>query len=841
VAALRLIEELSRDVRLAVRALGTTPAATTVALLSLAVTIGANTAIFSILNGLLLRSLPIEDPASLVHVTDSVLRETGETRIRSWSYPVWKEISERPDLFARVGAWSFARFDAGSGIETQFIDGIWVSGGFLETLGVPAFLGRTLSQSDDRPGGGADGLVAVISYGYWQRQFGGTADVVGRVVRLNRVPFTIVGVTPPSFFGLEVGRTFDVILPVGAEALVRGRDSALESSATNFLSILARLKRGQSPDAAAAALRGVQREIREATIGPWSKDVLDRYLTSPFTAVPAARGDSNLRAAFERPLLVVAGLVALVLLIGCVNIANFLLARTFARRHDLQIRLALGASRARLIRELFTESLVLSIGGAALGVVVAAWGSKFLVRQLSTPVNVVFLDTSIDGVVLMFTGAVTVLATLFFGLVPALRGGRLSAGDALKEQGRSTIGSAQGRAAATLVVVQVTASVVLIVAAGAFIRSLMSITSRPLGFDADSVLIAVIDPERAGIAASERPQLYERLREAVLRLPGVADAAISSRTPLAGGGFTPPVEIGGRGAPQLVPADQDVFGNLISPGLFRTLGTPIVAGRDIAEDDRRGARRVAVVNETFARRYYTGSSAIGATITVWPNSPRTISAQIVGVVADAVYGSPRDVVPPMWFLAMAQFEVEGYSFMPARLSVRGVGGSPALLTKSVAGAALAVNPNFTLTFRPLADQTRASVTRERLMAQLGGAFGTMALLVAGLGLYGVMSQTVSRRRTEIGIRMALGAAPSRVIGWVLAHVAIHVAVGVAAGMMLSLWAWRFIDRLVFGLPPGDPTTLAAASLMLLAVGTFAAWAPARRAVRIDPASVLRQG
>jgi putative ABC transport system permease protein len=303
------------------------------------------------------------------------------------------------------------------------------------------------------------------------------------------------------------------------------------------------------------------------------------------------------------------------------------------------------------------ESLALSAAGGALGVLVAAWGSVFLVQQLSTPVNAVFLDTSIDGTVLAFTSAVTMLTTLFFGAVPALRAARLSAHDALKEHVTAT---AHGRVGGPLVVMQVTLSVVLVAAAGLFIRSLVLLTSRPLGFEPERVLVATIDPERTAIPTAERVHLYERLRAAVMELPDVANAAISSRTPLAGGGFTPPIEISGGAARQLVPTDQDVFGNLISVGLFGTLGTPVIAGRSVTEDDRRGAPGVAVVNESFARRFHGGSSALGTTIEVWPNTARAVSAQVVGVVADAVYGSPRDIVPPMWFLPMAQFDVQGY-------------------------------------------------------------------------------------------------------------------------------------------------------------------------------------
>jgi predicted permease len=831
-------------VRLAIRSLSATPLVSILAVLSLALVIGANTAIFSILNGLLLRALPVREPQRLVHVTDSVLRETGETRVRAWSYPAWLQIRQRPHLFESASAWSFSRFDLASGGETQFVEGIWADGNFFELLGVPAVLGRTFSTVDDQPDGGPDGPVTVISYGCWQRRFGGSQDAIGRVVRLNGVPFTIVGVTPQEFFGVEVGRSFDFIVPLlPTELLARGRDSRLESASTNFLSILARLKPGQSLEAASAALRQVQPEIRNATLEPWSKDVADRYLTSPFTVIPAATGYSTLRSNYQRPLLVLTAIVGCVLLIGCVNIANLSLARALSRRRELSVRLALGASRARLARQLLAESLTLAAAGAGLGLIIAASGGRFLVSQLSTPTNPVSLDVSIDSPVLGFALAITVLTALLFGTAPAFRAARVRPMDALKAQGRAT---EDGRAGLLtwLVVAQVAFSLVLVVAAGLFLRSFAWLAYRDLGLSAGPVLVVTVDSQGTMVAPSNRVSLYERTRAAVLTVPNVAEAAISLLTPAGGGGFTPSVEILDAARTdqprRIVPVDGDVFGNLVSPGWFRTFGTPLTAGRDFMEGDRKGAPRVAIVNESFARRLFGNRSPLGQTIVVYPNTPRAMPAQVVGVSADAIYGSPRDAVPATWYMPIAQFDIAEFPFASVRLSVRANSGSPELLTKSVAAAIAGVNPQLALTFRPLAAQIHAGLTRERLMAQLAGSLGALALTLAGLGLYGVTAYALSRRRMEIAVRMALGAPPTRVIVLVLGRMSLLVGLGMVAGAGLSMWASRYVGSLIYGLPPHEPTTIVGAGLVLCAISTAAAWLPARRAARMDAVAVLRE-
>jgi putative ABC transport system permease protein len=841
------LQGIGQDFLLAVRTLLASRIVSTVAVLSLALGIGANTAIFSLVNSLLLRTLPVRDPQQLVLMSSG----TGP-RIAYWSYGVWDQLRQRPQLFDGAVAWSVTRFDLSSGGETQFVDGLWANGAFFDVLGVPPWLGRTFSQADDQPGGGSNGPVAVISYGFWQRHFAAASEAIGRTLTLDRVTFTIVGVTPPDFFGADVGRTFDVAVPLGDEPLIHDRNSwALPRSPSTQLTVMARLKPGQTLEAATAALRGVQPQIRDATLPEGlPPQFLDRYLKDALTLVPAATGNSNLRVQYQRPLVTILVVVALVLLIACANVANLLLARATARRHEFSVRRALGASRWRLMRQLLMESAVLAGAGTVFGLLIASWGSQLLMRELSTQnvdagpnatTNTVFLDLSLDWRVLAFTIGVTVATALLFGLAPALRASRVAPMDALKEHGRGTAGDARVGLASGLVVAQVALSLMLVVAAGLFARTFESLTARHLGFDREGVLLVTIDTGRANVDPTRRAALYQRAREAVLTVPGVAHAAVSSRPPVVSGPMLgqPLQEV--SGGPPLPPSGRLSTLNLVSPGWFETFGIAFVAGRDITDRDRLGTPPVVVVNETFARVFLNGASPLGHTIKLFLPGPPPPPIEIVGVVGDAVYArSLREPIGPTIYLPLAQRDEVWLPFLASmNLSVRSSGGSPTLLTKSVAAAIGAVNPELALTFRPLASQIDASLTQDRVLAMLSGFFGALALLLAGLGLYGVTSYGVSRRRREIGVHIALGAAPGHVQRLVLSRVSVLVVLGVIIGGMASLWASRFVATLLYGLEPRDPATLIEAAVVLATVGALAAWLPAWRASRIDPAVVLR--
>jgi putative ABC transport system permease protein len=815
------------DWRDAWRSLRATPVVTAIAVLSLALGIGANTALFSILNSLMLKTLPVRDPQQL-----AVLDRT------EWTNPIWEEIrAHEHELVDGAFAWSPDGFDLSQGGPTDLVNGVWASGRIFDVLGVSTVLGRTLTAADDARGGGPDGAVAVISYGFWQRRYGGAADVIGRSLMIRRVPFTIVGITPQGFFGPDVGRSYDVAIPIGTDPLLRGADSFLDGRSTWWLNIMVRLKPGQTVEQATAMLRGRQPQIRLATLpGQGKAGVQRRYLEEPFTFVPAATGMSSLRSRYQRPLTAILVVVGLVLLIACANIANLLLARAVARRHELSVRLALGASRLRLARQLLAESILLSTAGAALGLAFAHWGSRLLVAQLATASNSVYLDLSFDWRVLGFTMAVAVATAVVFGVAPAVGISGVSPNEAIKEQSRGVSYDSRLSVRNGLVVLQVALSLTLVVAAGLFARTFLSLTTRAAGFDRDQVLVVNVNVQQSGVAPEQRRQWFEQLRQGAASVPGVSHASASFTSPLASAGWNTAVAV--PAGSTLTERQRSSWVNAVSPGWFDTYGVKLAAGRDIAGTDRFGAPLVAVVNRAFAARFFTGENPVGRQFTTEEPGGGPTVYQVVGLAEDAAYRSLRAEMAPTMYIPLSQWDRPWSNVV---IGVRAARGSPVSLVRSLADALGRVDPRAALTFRPLSDQVAGTLTQERLVARLSMFFGGLALLLAALGLYGVTSYAVSRRRTEIGIRMALGADPAGVVRLVLRRVASLVLIGVVAGAALSLWASRFVATLLYGLEPRDPTTLIAAALLLGAIGLLAGWLPARRAARIDPTIVLREG
>jgi len=819
-----------QDLRLALRTLRATPIVTSVAVLSLALGIGANTAIFSLVNSLLLRSLPVADPQRLVSVSTGRAADFEP----SFSYATFDQIRQHGQAFDGALAYSCCDRDTLTvGGEKQPVDQFFVSGDFFGTLGMTAAAGRLLTPTDDVSGGGPNGPTAVISYRLWQERFGGAAGVIGATVILERVPVTIVGVTPPEFLGIEVGRTFDVAVPIKIEPLILP-SIAFDDNVT-WLRIMLRLTRGQSLDAATAALRAVQPQIRA---GSRPKQFRSEFLRDPFVLQPAGAGTSALRERFQRPLLTILVVVALVLLIACANIANLQLARGVARGHELSVRLALGASRWQLARQMLAESIVLAATGALLGLVFAGWASRALVAQLSTAADVVALDLSLDWRVLAFTASTMIATAILFGVAPAFRVTRVAPMDALKERASADV--PHTRLSSGLIVAQVAFSLLLVVAAGLFVRTFERLARVSLGFDRDRTLVLTVTAPT--VPAADRNRLYHHLVSAAAAVPGVAHAGGSLNPPLIGA-LVGDIVVSPPGVTPRADAEAVSQFMDITPGFLGAYGTPIRAGRDIDDRDTDATPRVMLVNEALVRRFFRGRNLVGAplalTARIPPNGDILIGSRIVvGVVADAVYRSIRAPLRPTIYVPLAQ-RTDPLLFTHFYIAVRASAGSPVLLSRSVAAALTAVNHDLTLTFRPLADQVNESLAQDRLVAMLSGFFGALALLLAALGLYGVTSYAVARRRTEIGIRMALGAAPTKVIQLVLSRVSLLVGAGVVVGAAVSVWASRFVATLLYGLEPRDPATLAGAAVLLAAVGGLSGWLPAYRASRIDPAQALR--
>ena len=820
--ALRIFDAVRQDVRTASRALRKSPAFTVVAIGTLALGIGANTALFSIFSSLLLRPLPVRAPERLVLLRDG-----------SWTYPIWQELQRLDgDLVEGLAAWADERFDLSQGGETAFVEGAFVNGRYFDVLGVQPARGRLLLPADDVEHA-PSGPVAVISHALWLDRYGGTDDVLGRQILLDRVPFTIVGVMPRQFLGVEVGRRADVVIPFGTEPLLRRADSALRERSTWWVEVLMRMKPGQNMEQVSAALRAVQPRIRLATMPDWPQGMRDRYLADPFTVVPASTGRSSLRSRFETPLAAMVVGVGLALLVACANIASLLLARALSRQRELSVRIALGAARWHVARLLLTESFLVAAAGAALGLCLARWCSALLVAQLSTLDDMVVLDLAIDWRVVAFTIGLAGAATLVAGVAPVL-GVRDLAAEGIRDGGRGVAGDARFAIRGALVVAQIAVSLLLVIAAGLFLGTFSSLARVPLGFTTESRLVLEVNLQRSAVSATDRLALVQRLLDGAAATPGVTSAAIAAKTPGTSAGRNNWV-----GTSPSPPADRSLMTwiHVTTPGWFETMGIQRLAGRDFEATDVAGAPPVAIVNETFAARFLEKGSPIGQVVPLGaPGGGRPY--QVVGLVRDALYRSPREGRVPIIHLPLAQ-ETQVPSTLS--LTVTTAAGGRSAIEQALAAALTGTDPAVAVTFRTFDQLLDATLTRERIVAWMAAFFGGLALLLAAIGVYGIVTHGVRARQAEIGVRVALGASPLRIVRLVLQSVSVLIAVGIGLGVVAAFWTAPLVDALLFGLQARDATTFAGAAATLAIVGLVAAWVPARRAALLEPARVLREG
>src|SRR4051812_35318020 len=824
-----------RDLHYGARLLRLNPAFALIAILSLALGVGANTAIFQLLDAVRLRTLPIPAPHALVEIriAETPHGRTGQFSGRhpSLTNPLWERIRDQQQAFSSVFAYGGSQFNLTSGGEARYAQGLWVSGEFFNTLGIPAVAGRTLTAADDRRGCAAP--PAVISYGFWQREFGGNPAAIGRSLQLDGHAYDIVGVTPASFFGVEVGRTFDVAVPLCAEPFARGERTALDKPDVWFLAAFGRLKPGWSAERATAQLAAISRPIFQATLPTrYRAEDTANYLQFTLAAFDASTGVSSLRRNYESPLWLLLATTGLVLLIACANLANLMLARATAREREVAVRLAIGASRGRVVRQLLAESLLIAAIGAACGAMLAQWLSRFLVNFLTRDSSPVFVHLSLDWRIFAFTALLAIATCFLFGLMPAMRVTGTSPGAAMKAGSR---GSSDTRERfglrRALVVVQVALSLVLVVGALLFVRSLRNLTTIDAGFRQDGLLVVNLDLRKAGIPVDRRGSLYEEITARLAALPGVSAAAEALIVPVSGSGWNEQIVINGVRQPDIVNF------NSVGTDYFRTMGTPLLAGRTFGKQDTRTSEKVAIVTESLARKYFPKQNPVGQVFQIEeaPGQPRPL-IHIVGLVKDTKYTDLREPFTPLAFYPVSQDAEPADGLQVVLRSSAPV----ATVTSQVAAAINGFSPSIVTEFQTMESQVRESLLRERLMATLSGFFGGLAALLATIGLYGVMSYMVARRRNEIGIRIALGADRGHVVRMVMREAAVLLGAGVAVGLVMSVLAARTATTLLFGLQPGDPATLALAAGGLGFVAMVASYLPAWRASRLEPTEALRE-
>ena len=833
----RPLDTMWQDFKYAARLLKRDRGFAIAAILSLALGIGANTAIFQLLDAVRLRTLPVANPQELVVVhfpRGSKLSGRFSSRQPFMTSVQVDELRKQrlDDVFSGMFSWSSASLNTATGGEVRNAETLWVSGETFDVLGVRPAIGRLIEPADDRAGCGAS--PAVLSYAYWQRAYGGSASALGQTVRLDGTQFEIVGVTAPDFFGVEVGRRFDVAIPACADALLPSSRGRIGSRGNFWLAVIGRLQPGQTVESANDRLIAVSPAIMAATVPDgYTSEGQAQYKNNKLNARAAGSGLSDLREEFAKPLFVLLGATGLVLLIACANLANLLLARATARQREIAIRLAIGASRKRIVGQLLTESVMLALIGTALGVIVARGLTDILMAQLGAgAAGSLFLDLSWNMTVFAFTAGVAATACLLFGLAPAMQATALAPVTALKAGGRGN-SEARGRRFGLrkgLVVAQVSLSLVLLIGALLFGQTLYNVLTIDAGFDQQVMHVELAHPSLQLEDPVQLQIVREDIRQRIAAVPGVADAVLVNNAPLSDNWRNEYVYADGK--PEKALANFSTVG----PNFFDAIGVPILKGRAFSPADSLNAAPVAVVNETFVKKFFPSADPIGRRIwiEVAEGTPIT-KIEVVGVSRDTKYGDIRDDYDPVVHLPMAQ-NSDG-RLVRILVKPRGrMDGVMAAITREVGR----VNPEISVEMRVIGQSVRDGLVRERLMAALSGAFGALAGLLAAIGIYGVMSYTVTRRANEIGIRLAMGASRTGVLRLVIGEAVWLVGAGIVIGTALGLGAAKAASSLLFGLQPGDPLTIAGAIALLATIGLIASYLPARRASRVDPMNVLRQ-
>ncbi|HLK17690.1 MAG TPA: ABC transporter permease [Bryobacteraceae bacterium] len=832
--------DLWQDLRHGARLLKRSPAFFAVATLSLALGIGANTAIFQLLDSVRMRLLPVPHPEQLAELqiaeNEHCCSGNFSDRYPNLTYAQWEQIRAHQQAFLSIFAWGDQEFNLATRGDVRFTQGLWVSGDYFKTLGVTPLIGRTLTAEDDRPGCGSPN--AVISQPFWQREYGGDPSAIGKKITLDGHPVQIVGVTPAGFFGLDVGRRFDVAVPTCAEPWINGEDSHLAKRNNWWLAVIGRLKPGWSVAQAKSQAEAMSRDVFENTVPPnYRPDQAKYYAQYKLTALPAGSGVSQLRHQYAEPLWLLLGLAGLVLLIACANLANLTLARASTREREMAVRLAIGADRGRLIRQLLAESLLLTAIGAVAGAVLAQFLTRYMIAFLTTSDNPLFVNLGGDWRVFAFTAGVAILTCILFGLTPALRASGAVPASAMRASSRGlTADRGKFGLRRALVISQVALSLVLLVGALLFAGSMRNLLTLDPGFRSNNLLITGLDISRTNVPAARRAVFYQELLEHVRATPGVDQAASVAIVQGSGNGWNDSVEFPGQ---KIDPNSKRVYPwfDRISAGYFRTMQMPLLEGRDFDVRDTPTSAPVAIVNQEFSRKFLSGASPIGKVfrIEAGPGEVQPLY-QIVGMVKNSKYQSLREDFKPIVYVAMTQDKIAGLGTRILARSTASLGSLTAALRRTI----LDENPEVSLQFRVFDTMLQDSLLRERLMATLSGFFGFLAMALATVGLYGVISYMVARRRSEIGIRMALGANRANVLGLVLREATMLLLAGLAIGTGLAIAAARTTSSMLFGLKPTDPMTIGLSIALLAAVALAASFLPAMRAARLEPMLALRE-